>query len=199
MLKILKNIFQKLKWFKPLPKTLFPGITYPIDEAFQVDGVTYYCFNAPFSLPYERAVKTITFYTEMSRRIDEAYLDAEEKALDAIFASSKIDIFELHTIHKNRKAIRKFVIDTDLVYKLASVVYFDANEDPTTYDPFYNQKKIESWKKNLKVNDFFYSAPVLNLIPFLKGSKENLEEYSKIVALAKKEAAEYLQNISLKK
>jgi hypothetical protein len=198
MLKIWKSIFQKLL-SKPLPKTLFPDITYPISEAFRIDGHVYYCFDAQFSLPYERAVKTITFYTEMSRRVDEEYLDAEEAAYDEVFKSSKIDIFKLHAIHENRKAIRKYVIDTDLVYKLASVVYFDANEDPRSYDPFYNQKKIELWKSKLSVNDFFYSAPVLNLIPFLKNSNVNLTEYSQVVAQIKKEAKEYLQTISLKK
>lgn len=199
MLLILKNILMSFFSKKLHPKTLFPDITYPIEEAFRVNGVVYYSFNGAYSLPYERAVKTITFYTEMSRRVDDEYLDAEEAALDAIFASSKIDIFKLNAIHQNRKAIRKFVIDTDLVYKLASIVYFDANEDPRTYDPIYNSKKIESWKKHLGVNDFFYSAPVLNLIPFLKDSKVNLEEYSRVLALAKKEAREQLQSISQKK
>lgn len=199
MLQTLKIIFQNLFIKKRLPKTLFPGITYPITEKFRVDGVSYYSFDGQFALPYERAVKTITFYTEMSRRIDDSYLESHIAASDAIFKSDKIDIFKLHQLNENMKAIRKFVIDTDLVYKLASVVYFDMHEDPRSYDPVYNQSKIEFWKEHLDVNDFFYSAPVLNLIPFLKDSGVNLEEYSRVVALAKAEAKETHQNILRKK
>jgi hypothetical protein len=154
-------------------------------------GVTYYSFGqekeSAFNIPYERALKTVTFYTEMACRVDDEYLGQHIAACDSIFSSNKIDIFKLQRLNENLKARREFIIDTDLVYKLASVVYFDEHEDPRTYDHAYNKKKIDLWKKNIDINDFFYSAPVLSLIPFLKGSEVNLREYSKVQALVKED------------
>lgn len=171
-------------------KDLFPGTQYPIIEAFELDGHKYYQFDNTTAVPYERALKTLTYYKELRQGVDGEYLDKHTEAQDAIFASGQATheaMSKLHSLNENLKARRKFIIDTDLVYKLASVVYFDEHENPKVYDMAYNQKKIEFWKSKLSINDFFYSAPILNLIPFLKDSKLNLDQYSKVVALAKTE------------
>jgi len=177
-------------------KKEFPDITFPIAEAFSMNGITYYTFglekDSAFNIPYERALKTITFYNEMARRVDDEYLELHIKAQDEIFRSQNIDIYKLHRLNENLKSLREFQLHPDLVYKLASVVYFDDNEDPRSYDHAYNQKKIDLWKKTIPMHDFFYSAPILSLIPFLKDSEVNLEEYSKVVALVREDNLAYI-------
>lgn len=187
MLTTFLNTLRKL--FKR--KKQFPDITYPITEAFQLNGVTYYTFglekDSAFNIPYERALKTVTFYNEMAQRVDDEYLEAHIKACDEVFKSEDISIYRLHQLNQNLKSLREFQLHPDLVYKLASVVYFDDNEDPRSYDHSYNQKKIDIWKKSMPMHDFFYSAPILSLIPFLKDSEINLNEYSKVVALVRED------------
>lgn len=123
----------------------------------------------------------MTFYTEMSMRVDAEYLDKHIEACDKIFNSNRVDIYKLKQLNDFLKERRKWIIDTDLVYKLASVVYFDANENPLEYDFEYNQKKIEFWKKNASITDFFFSKPIIELIPFLKNVEINLQEYSTVI------------------
>jgi cell shape-determining protein MreC len=65
------------------------------------------------------------------------------------------DLFELMKLNNQLSERLEFIYDTDLVYKLASVVYFDEKENPEDYDWTYNQKKIDKWKKDKSINDFF--------------------------------------------
>lgn len=188
------SIFKRIsQLFKRKPKDKFPQLSRNIKEAFVSDGVTYYEFDDAFNIPCERAMKRITFYAEATMRVDYEYLQAHVEACDKIFNSQKIDIYKLKLYNDYLRDRMKWIVDTDLVYKLASIVYFDESEDPREYDHAYNAKKIERWKRSMKVHDFFYSAPILRLIPYLKDVDVNLEEYSKVVALTK---GQMLTNIS---
>lgn len=187
---ILKRV---LSVFKRRPKDVFPTIKRKIIPAFEMDGVTYYQFDNELNIPCERALKRITFYAEATMRVDYEYLTAHVKACDDIFNSQKIDIYKLKTFNDYLRDRLKWIVDSDIVYKLASIVYFDDTEDPEDYDFEYNQKKISLWKKSMKVHDFFYSAPILALIPHLKDVQVNLDEYSQYTAHAKEQM---LQNIS---
>lgn len=183
---ILKKIF---KWAHIRPKDRFPGVSYPIKEAFVSDGIKYYQFDDQFNVPCERALKYSTFYAEMSMRIDYEYMTEHVKQMEIEFGKAnegkRPDLYRMKAMNDYLKARLAWIVDTDLVYKLASIVYFDENESPLTYDFSYNQKKIERWKKSMGVNDFFYSAPILRLIPFLKDLDLNLEVYSTVTAQQK--------------
>lgn len=190
---MLKRLYKKL--FTRSPKDHFPGFAYPIEEAFTANGITYYKFQDVNNICCLRALKTITFYTEMQMRCDYKYLKRHVEAVDKELSgkSGKIDIYKLKTYNDYLKARLEWVMDTDLVYKLASVVYFDKNENPLEYDMVYNQKKIEQWKENIPINDFFLSMPIMSLVPFLKDLEMNIREYSMVTELIKKEQ---LKNIS---
>lgn len=182
------NILKRL--FKRRPKDYFPGFDHPIKEAFTVDGVVYFQFDSDFNIPCQRALQTITFYTEMSMRVDKEFLLKHTEAVEKIMQSQKIDIYAIKALNDQLRDRLRWIVDTELVYKLASIVYFDENENPAEYDFEYNQKKIEAWKKNIKINDFFYSAPILDLVPHLKDSQVNLDEYSKVTAQVKNQQLE---------
>jgi hypothetical protein len=47
--------------------------------------------------------------------------------------------------------------------KLATVRYFDENEDITGYDHEYNLLKLKHWTANHDVQDFFFMQPIQNL------------------------------------
>ena len=112
-----------------------------------------------------------------------AYLTAHTKAINNILAKTPFkttDLFELMKLNNQLSERLEFIYDTDLVYKLASVVYFDEKENPEDYDWTYNQKKIDKWKKDKSINDFFLTMPIADLVPFLKDFNMNFDSYSQI-------------------
>ncbi len=187
------NIWKKLIRWRKKPKDIFPNVEYKIEKVFTVNGKDYYAFANIQDAACLRAIKTMTYYTEVQMRCDHDYLKLHVEAVDAVLTGQRIDIYKLKQYNDFLKDRLKWIVDTDLVYKLASVVYFDESENPLDYDFVYNQEKIEFWKKHLGVNNFFYSAPITTLLPFLKNVKVNLEEYGKVTELVK---AQQLKNIS---
>lgn len=190
-MKRLKTWFKRI--FQRNTKTLFPGVQNAIERVFTLNGVDYYAFTSTSDMACLRALKTMIFYSELSMRVDADYLDKHIAACDKIFNSNRVDIYKLKQYNDFLKERRTWIVDTDLVYKLASVVYFDATENPLDYDFEYNQKKIDLWKKEAKITDFFFSAPIIKLIPYLKNAEINLEEYSTVITMIK---AQQLKSLS---
>lgn len=175
----------KMNWFvkllNPKPKSVFPDAKHIITEAFTSGGITYYNFDNTFNLPYQRGLQAIMVYEELRMKCDYEMLKSFTDGLDKIMGGTKIGINQFMEIKRMNDIMRErlgWVVDTDLVYKLAAVVFFDKNESPVKYDPKYCAEKIERWKKAEGINDFFLREPIQNLIPFLKGSGLNFLEYS---------------------
>lgn len=190
------NILKRFKrLFRKKPKDQFPGHKFVIKEAFIAGGKQYYQFEDQHNLPCFRALKTMTYYNEMKMRVDSDYLERHVKAMKTILTSNKVDIYKINTLNEYMAERLKWIVDVDIVYKLASVVYFDESESPYDYDFAYNQKKIKEWKELMSVNDFFYSAPILNLIPFLKDLDVNLDEFSTVTAQGKEAMHKTLSDI----
>lgn len=174
MFEKIKSIFSK----KPFPKS-----EQIIEFAFESGGVKYYRHTSEANIPYRRALKVISIYNELDMKCTRAYLTAHTKAINNILAKTPFkstDLFELMKLNNQLSERLEFIYDTDLVYKLASVVYFDENENPEDYDWTYNQKKIDKWKKDKSINDFFLTMPIADLVPFLKDFNMNFDSYSQI-------------------
>lgn len=87
--------------------------------------------------------------------------------------------------------------DMDLIYKLASVVFFDGTENPNIYEQKYGMQKIEKWKKFESVQDFFLRQPIKRLVPFLDGHEQHIQTYQEMVEQIKSEdTKEVLENLS---
>lgn len=95
-------------------------------------------------------------------------------------SGNKIDVFAINALNEQMQARLDLVTDTDLMYKLASVVFFDKNENPCIYEENYSKKKIENWKRNNSVSAFFLQMPLVELIPFLKSAEIDLNTYSEL-------------------
>ena len=170
----IKNKIKNL--FKRFPK----DIQYPIEFAFEIEGRSFYRYKDYFNIPYERGLKTITFYEEARMKITYEYLEQHVKAVDKILKSNKIDVFKINELNKILNERLQWYYDTDILYKLASIVFFDKDEDPRTYDFRYNADKIQFWKQHRDKTDFFFQMPMLELMPFLKDAETNLQTYSAI-------------------
>lgn len=177
ILKILNRIFKsEPKWIHDW------NSKYVIKEAFTIGGRTYYMFDDVFNVPYERGLKSLVYYEEFRMRINKEYLGLHIDAMDKILSDpKKIDIGKIAILNKQLKERLELIVEPDMLYKLASVVFFDKNEKPWSYEFDYAEKKIKFWKKNATNHAFFLETPLVKLIPFLKLSETNLDTYSTIV------------------
>lgn len=186
-----------MNWLRRLfaKKDKFPGIEYPIREAFTIKGRTFYEMDDLMNAPYERGVTCLTYYAEFNQRVDRDYLLKHVEAVDKLLEltpNKPVDLYKVKQLNTNLKDRLTWLMDADLAYKLASVVFFDKNENPAVYDFKYNQEKIAFWKKEMAAKEFFFMLPLQKLIPFLSDYEENLDSYLKVTEQIK---GHYQQNI----
>lgn len=189
---MIKKIFAK--WFNPVPK-LHRNIDHKIDLAFELNGVKYYCFDDAFNVPYERALTALTFYEEFRMRCTRDFLKLHVKAVEEALNKGKLT--NIAILNAQLKERLDFILEPKLLFKLASVIYFDENESPLTYDFKYNEAKIKLFEDNKDINAFFLQNHIQQLVPFLKDVNLNLDLYSKVVSEATEiHLANILSNIS---
>jgi len=169
-----------------------------IVEAFTINGIKYFKFDTDIgNMPYQRGLEALVFYEQVRMRCTREYLDQVVEAIDKILHQPKIDVFKIHQINVHLKERLTWVIETDSIYNLASVVFFDSTESPYHYDHDYNKKKIANWKKHAsETHDFFLQKPLIDFIPFLRGSNENLQTYLAVVEQMNQAHIKYLSAIN---
>lgn len=172
----MKSLLRKLIE-KVLP-TQFPVVKHPTEYAFTIDGVKYYRFSDLQNMPYKRAAKCLTVYNELNMRVDRNFLLKHTEAVAKILSGDKISLPQLMEISKLNAQLRertKWIIDADLSYKLATIVFFDESENPYDYDWQYNERKAKLFKA--KGSDFFLSTPMQTLIPSLGSLQGDVDMY----------------------
>ena len=175
--------FSTARWNAGLCKKYFPDHKYVIEFAFEVAGVQYFRFNDVYTLPYERGLMSIAVYEETRMRCSREYLIEHCRVIHELLRDSKkVDIFRINELNEQMRDRLNLATDVDLLYKLASVVFFDQNENPVLYDAEYNAKKIAFWKKHSGVADFFLQKPIVELIPFIQSYDFDLDAYSRLNA-----------------
>jgi len=153
-----------------------------VELAFTIGGINYYHFPEVLSMGFERALSALSFYEELRMRTTREYLLAHTQACENILSDPKrINVAQLAILNKNLQDRLAMIIEPDIVYKLASVMYFDETESPYKYDYAYAMKKIERWKGQKGLSDFFLSTPISSLIPGLSSFDQNLDNYSEVV------------------
>lgn len=185
-------------WKKREPKDVFPQVKHRITEAFKSGGVQYYKFDDLFNLPYQRGMAALDVYTEANMKCDRDFLKAFTEANNTILTGNKIGLSEMAQLKKNNDILRErldYVAAPDLLYKVASVVYFDATENPYKYDSKYCMEKVERWKKEMSVDDFFLQQPIRSLFPFLEGAVLNFAQYSEMLKEMTEAQRSYLSDV----
>jgi hypothetical protein len=177
-------------------KKVFPDAKHVIEFAFSVAGKDYYRFVDHLNIPYERALSCLVYYREVDMNIDHDLLKQHLEAVNKILTGTTIDIFKIKQL--NDQLLQKLQLpkDPELLYKLASVVFFDSEENPALYEWEHGKKKIEFWKQNASLQDFFLQKPIVDLIPYLQYAGENLETFSRMVQDVNKLHLENLSAIS---
>lgn len=162
-------------------KNNFPQSKHVIEYAFTCGGIDYYQYEDVFNLPYQRALQALVYYREVSlnctRDFLMAHVEAVRNCLTPTEGKKVIDVNSVYVLNEQLSQRLQLPTDTELLYKLSSVVYFDMNENPTTYEFKYGAKKIEHWKKHMDVKSFFLQKPLRELIPFLSEYGESIDQY----------------------
>ncbi len=173
-------MFSKL--FKKHQPNHFGKTKHIIKPAFTTGGIEYFEFDTTANLPFKRGLKFLSIYNELDMRCDRHYLTKHVEAIETPLTGGKKvgldEIIKIRQLNAQMKERLQWVYHEDLVYKLASVVFFDANENPDDWEWKYAAEKIERWKKAEDVNTFFLHEPIQRLIPFLKDSNLNFHDYS---------------------
>lgn len=154
-----------------------PDVADSIEEAFEVGLIKYYRFKSEFRLPTGRYKYHYKYFQLNALKIDPERLKTEVN--DAISwingERKKIDITKCAQILEGVKTMAALPFDPELARKLASISFFTDEEDLSTYDEEYGNKKIEWWKEH-NFNDFFLTMPVQELLNLNGISIISLEE-----------------------
>lgn len=178
------------------PKDFFPDAKHIIVYEFTIGERHYFRFDDALNLPYQRALSTLVYYRELDMNCDRDFLKAHTQATDNMLAKGKFtiaDLVTIKTLNDQLKARLELPKEPDLMYKFASVIFFDQHENPETYEFKYGENKIKAWKKNITAKDFFLSIPLRSLIPYLQHSGENLQQFSQMIS---GETKAHLDNLS---
>ena len=175
---LIKDIMEA--WRIELDKRREQKEKYRIEYAFTCGGTKYYRFADITNLPYERGLMALVAYNELDMRCSRDFLIRYQGAIDDILHQQKIDIFKIQQLNELLKQRLQMPTDVDLLYKLASICFFDKSENPAVYEPAYAEKKIAKWRKDKGVRDFFMQTPLLELMPFLKSVNTDLDTFSEL-------------------
>jgi hypothetical protein len=192
-----------MNWLKKILKRKAKFIKLPTGEvaveAFRHNGKVYFEFNDTFKMPAGRALCALAIYEELRMRCSREYLEKHIRATEYLLSggTGKIDLNKLALINANLKERLSLAPFPDHIYKLASVTFFDETESPFSYDFAYNQKKIDDWKKDPAILDFFLQTRFKDLMPHTTSSGLDAKTYFSIAEqISKIHLNAYPANIS---
>lgn len=163
------------------------------------DGVEQmYMFEDIFKTPYKRALGALTYYEELRMRVSREFLQADcaahrnlnDKIAEVLSGKNgHINmVTAINLLNQSNELLQQkeerlnWVFEPELLYKLASVMFFDKHESPYSYDMKYCQAKISRWKQSQEITDFFYHEPILKLVPYLAEFKGDIRNWMKVVS-----------------
>jgi hypothetical protein len=155
-----------------------PELSDKIEPAFKSAGVQYYNFTKDTQIRTGRYMILQNFLQEVYFRMSlerlKLYLDKITGNLNG--TQGVINIGNALELLTQMKHLTDMAFEPDTVYRLASVIYFDDNEDLRTWDKGINDKKIKAWKENATL-DFFYGRPFQELTGLKNISETDLRRY----------------------
>ena len=99
--------------------------------------------------------------------------DAAEMQVKATLAAKIGEIIKLVGMMKER--MEWIVPTSEIIYKFASVAFFDSSESPYSYDPEYCKAKIQRWKEAADISDFFIVTRLKDMVPLPTLSEADLK------------------------
>lgn len=167
-----------------------PELKDPTEKAFSINGKGYYEFTDISKMKNQRALAIQDFYNELSMRCDREFLISHTDAVNAALDSKNIDIYKMKTLNMQLKERLEMIYERDIIYKIASAIFFTKNENPLDYDDLAGREKIALFKEQ-DANDpsmgFFFGTLFKSLIGQTDISEADLATYMTVGEAVKKE------------
>jgi hypothetical protein len=152
-----------------------------IEFAFCSGGVNYFKFVAEVNVPFQRAVAARDIFTEELWQINPDFLRGWNNGLiNLLMDKKKKDdkkLYEIGVMASRLKEQMEMSVSLLRQLKLATVVYFDEQENPLDYQYPYNKQKLEHWMKSNDVEGFFLNLPEYAYLPSLTEYSMNFPTY----------------------
>jgi len=152
-----------------------------IEFAFTSGGINYFKFTAEVNVPFQRAVAARDIFTEELWQINPDYLRGWNNGLiNLLMDKKKKDdkkLYEIGVLASRLKEQMDMSVSFLRQLKLATVVYFDEQENPLDYQYPYNKQKLEHWMKHNDVEGFFLNLPEYAYLPSLTEYSQNFPTY----------------------
>jgi hypothetical protein len=152
-----------------------------IEYAFTSGGVNYFKFTTEVNVPFQRAIAARDIFTEELWQINPDYLRGWNNGLiNIILDKKKKDekkLYEIGILASRLKEQMELSMSMVRQLKLATVIYFDEEENPLDYQYPYNKAKMEHWMKHNDVQGFFLKLPEFALLPSLTEFSQNFPIY----------------------
>jgi len=147
-----------------------------VEFVFECEGIKYYKYTDEFNLPVERSMSALDIYAELDLKVSHEFLKTHCLAINE--AINKGQLTTIAALNRILESNINTITNVDLLYKLASVLYFCEAENPNVYDYSTAQKKIASWKREKDMHAFFLQMPISVYLPSFNTSELNLEAYT---------------------
>ncbi|KKN67225.1 hypothetical protein LCGC14_0463980 [marine sediment metagenome] len=128
---------------------------HPTDYLFTLDGLKHYRYKDISKTNCQRMFAANDYFNELSMRCSREYLQEHTKAMDVILSDKSIDIQKVSQLNLQLKERLDMIHESDMIYKIASVIIFDTTENPHDYDFKYGQEKIQRFKKKAQSDPMF--------------------------------------------
>jgi hypothetical protein len=152
-----------------------------IEFAFTSGGINYFKFVAEVNVPFQRAVAARDIFTEELWQINPDFLRGWNNGLiNLLMDKKKKDdkkLYEVGIMASRLKEQMEMSVSLLRQLKLATVVYFDEQENPLDYQYPYNKTKLEHWMKHNDVEGFFLTLPEYAYLPSLTEYSTNFPNY----------------------
>jgi hypothetical protein len=152
-----------------------------IEYAFTSGGIHYFKFSAEVNIPFQRAIAARDILTEELWQINPDFLKGWVESVLGLVVNETMrpekKIFEVGMLTTRLKEQLELSFSLTRQIKLASVIFFDEQENPLDYQHPYNQKKINFWMANNDVPGFFLNLLDYQLLPSLKELEQNFPNF----------------------
>lgn len=155
-----------------------PEIADKIEYSFTCKGVKYYQFKKDSQIRYGRYMVLQNFLQEVNFRMSTDTLKTYITKLTDQLNGTKgvINVGNALELLGHMKHLTELAFEPDTVYRMASVLFFDENENLIAWDKAHNEKKINAWKSEATL-DFFYKRPFIELTGLRDISETDLQNY----------------------
>ena len=161
-------------------------------EVLRKNGNVFFEYVNNLELPAKRAIAAEVAVREATMNMtSEVLVELIDKMIELAEKGKIVDLF---AILKEMKTRIQYISEEETLRKLATVYFVMNNEDESSYIREEQQKKIDVWKADQDLGDFFLQKAYDLTMSYSATSKVDIITYLKKYEADIKKIEKYLQN-----